>query len=186
MYCFSLVMTLQIFYRLVWATAMSYIILLDYYPLKNIEDWIFSDTTSGRMERYLTSIFLAWVNSRCVSFSLDRIWGRVEREQGLVEGFLMLSAYCFYLPLGIHGPLVTSRTFKKSFTDEVPPLSSKIILHAVIGVLRYLLWTAVAEIFTYILFQGALKYHVSYRNQLSHLVISDRKIIYTILFDINY
>ena len=30
-----------------------------------------------RYQGYLTSVLLAWMNARCVSFSLDRIWGEI-------------------------------------------------------------------------------------------------------------
>ena len=42
---------------------------------------MFPDHASQMTEGYLTSVLLAWVNARCVSFCLDRIWGRVEPEQ---------------------------------------------------------------------------------------------------------
>ena len=43
-------------------------------------------------EGYLTSVLMAWINARCVSFCLDRYWGRVERETDLMAGFAMLTA----------------------------------------------------------------------------------------------
>ena len=60
-------------------------------------------------EGYLTSILLAWVNARCVSFALDRLWGRTAPEPGLMAGLLNITAFSFYLPLGVMGPLVTSK-----------------------------------------------------------------------------
>ena len=50
---------------------------------------------------------------RCVSFALDRIWGDVAREGSHAEGLLHLAAFCFYLPLGIMGPLINSDVFER-------------------------------------------------------------------------
>ena len=76
-------------------------------------------------------------------------------------GLLALSAYCFYLPLGIMGPLVTSRAFKQSFSRAPPPLSLQLVGEAGLGIARYGLWFLVTEVSTYITFQQALAYHVS-------------------------
>ena len=90
------------------------------------------------------------MNARCVSFSLDRIWGKITINHikchqdfvwrylmckwksfypGLVPSepiglaFLHLVSYCFYLPLGIMGPLVSSQTYRESFLRTPPPIS---------------------------------------------------------------
>ena len=64
-----------------WAVAISYILLLNSWPLQDLKDAMFPDHASQMTEGYLTSVLLAWINARCVSFCLDRIWGRVEPEQ---------------------------------------------------------------------------------------------------------
>ena len=103
-----------------------------------------------RYQGYLTSVLLAWMNARCVSFSLDRIWGKItinhiKYHQGFVRRYLMykwksfhpglvpsepiglaflhLVSYCFYLPLGIMGPLVSSQTYRESFLRTPPPIN---------------------------------------------------------------
>ena len=79
-----------------WAVAISYILLLNSWPLQDLKDAMFPDHASQMTEGYLTSVLLAWINARCVSFCLDRIWGRVEPEQ--VETVLYvnghLNIYC--------------------------------------------------------------------------------------------
>ena len=112
-------------------------------------------------EGYLTAVLMAWINARCVSYCLDRIWGRVEREEGLLSGFVMLSAYCFYLPLGIMGPLVTSKKFKESFISEPYPLSFRFPCDAIFGTMRYFFWLCITDISTYVTFQEAITYHVN-------------------------
>ena len=146
---------------LVWLVSISYLLLLNTYPLKDMKDWLFPDYSSQMHEGYLTSVLLAWINARCVSFCLDRHWSRVERETSLAAGFTMLTAYCFYLPLGIMGPLVTSKKFKESTERAERPLGSQLLLDSVFGFARYGLWLCVTDISTYITFQQAFTYHVS-------------------------
>lgn len=140
---------------MVWAVSISYILLLNTYPLNDLKDWIFPDQTSQMYEGYLTAVLMAWINARCVSYCLDRIWGRVQREEGVISGLVMLSAYCFYLPLGIMGPLVTSKKFKDSFDKEPSSLSFRFFFDAIYGILRYFLWLCVTDISTYVTFQQA-------------------------------
>ena len=152
---------------LVWAVSISYILLLNTFPLRDFKDWIFPDHEGQMHEGYLTSVLLAWINARCVSFSLDRIWGRVEREESTLEGLTMLSAYSFYLPLGIMGPLVTSKTFKMSFQSDPPPLTLKLVWESLFGVGRYLLWLVVTDVSSYVTFQQAFTYHPNIVSSLS-------------------
>ena len=126
-----------------------------------MKDWLFPDYASQMHEGYLTSVLLAWINARCVSFCLDRYWGRVEREPSLVEGFTMLTAYCFYLPLGIMGPLVTSKKFKEGTERPLRPLGLQLLADTVVGFARYGLWLTVTDISTFITFQQSFTYYVS-------------------------
>ena len=140
--------------------AISYILCLDMFPLKDMKNALFPDHASQLYQGYLTSVLLAWINARCVSFALDRIWYKVERET-VATSLLMITAYCFYLPLGVMGPLVSSKTFKESFTSPLPPLTKAACLDILTQCLRYAVWFSVTDISLYFLFQQALTLHVS-------------------------
>ena len=43
-----------------------------------------------RHQGYLTSVLLAWMNARCVSFSLDRIWGEITKSHNSSTNILYL------------------------------------------------------------------------------------------------
>ena len=88
------------------------------------------------------------------------------------SGLLALSAHCFYLPLGIMGPLVTSRAFKQSFSRAPPPLSLQLVGEAGLGLARYGLWFLVTEVSTFITFQQALAYHVSIRGSVHVILVT--------------
>jgi len=140
--------------KIVWFVAISYILCLNVFPLRTMKEYLFQTHASQLYEGYLTSVLLAWINARCVSFSLDRIWGNVEKES-LLQGLLMLVAFCFYLPLGIMGPLVTSKTFKQSFSSPSSPVDKSRLKDIITQVLRYTIWFCVTDISLYFLFQQA-------------------------------
>ena len=54
-----------------------------------------------------------WVNSRCVSYCLDNIWGDVvEETPSHFWNFIEMLSFCFYIPLCISGPLITFKEYK--------------------------------------------------------------------------
>jgi len=152
--------------KLVWLVAISYILCLNIWPLNSLKDHIFHTDEMQMYEGYLTSVLLAWMNARCVSFSLDRIWGLVPPEPtGLA--FLHLVSYCFYLPLGIMGPLVSSQTYRESFLRTPPPINRCQMQWMFVQTLRYILWTAVTDLMLFFLFQQALSLHPSVVNSMN-------------------
>ena len=82
----------------------------------------------------------------------------------------MLTAYCFYLPLGIMGPLITSKTFKECMSKDAPPLGFKLLFDALFGVARYMLWMCITDMSTYFVFQQAFTYHVRNKTFITHLL----------------
>jgi len=152
--------------KVVWVVAISYILCLNMFPLKTMKDYLFPDHPSQLYQGYLTSVLLAWINARCVSFALDRIWYKVEKE-GLATSLLMVTAYSFYLPLGVMGPLVSSKTFKESFTTPAPALDRAACLDILTQCVRYAIWFSVTDISLYFLFQQALTLHPDMVNNLN-------------------
>eukprot|EP00092_Neocalanus_flemingeri_P032713 GFUD01035582.1.p1 GENE.GFUD01035582.1~~GFUD01035582.1.p1 ORF type:complete len:532 (+),score=158.44 GFUD01035582.1:59-1654(+) len=146
--------------KVVWVVSISYILCLNMFPLKTMKDSLFPDHASQLYQGYLTSVLLAWINARCISFALDRIWYKVERET-VVTSFLMLTAFCFYLPLGVMGPLVSSKTFKDSFAAPLQPLDRTLCVTVLSSCLRYGVWFTVTDVSLYFLYQQALTLHPS-------------------------
>jgi len=152
--------------KVVWVVAVSYILCLNMFPLKNMKDSLFPDHSSQLYQGYLTSVLLAWINARCVSFALDRIWHKVEKET-LLSSLLMIIAYCFYLPLGVMGPLVSSKIFKESFFKTLQPLDRSLCRNIVVGCVRYGVWFIVTDISLYFLYQQSLTLHPHIVNNLN-------------------
>jgi len=171
LYLFLQIVTIWVAYhtnsaKVVWVVAISYILCLNMFPLKTMKDSLFPDHSSQLYQGYLTSVLLAWINARCVSFALDRICYKVERES-MATSLLMVTAYCFYLPLGVMGPLVSSKVFKESFTAPTPALNKAACVDILSQCLRYAVWFSVTDISLYFLFQQALTLHPAIVNSLN-------------------
>jgi hypothetical protein len=133
----------------VWTTALIYS------QIKNpFEDLLFDDYKSWAFQGYLTTISAAWINCRCVSFCLDRIWGNVVKEKSVIQSFIHLLAYSFYLPLGFMGPLITSKQFKEGIESK-HKLDMKLVKFTVLQLLRYVLWYYVMELMMCFVYQQA-------------------------------
>ena len=146
--------------RLVWLVAMLYIICQSTAPFTTIKYFMFPDKASKMFQGYMTSILMASMNARCVSFTLDRILYKEKRET-LITGLLMVTAFCFYLPLSVMGPLVSSKTFKESFEKPAQTLNSGLCVTILVQSLRYAVWFFVTETSMFFFYQQALTFHVS-------------------------
>jgi len=135
----------------VWSVAMIYMQCKEYYPLN--EFYRYFSNESWYFEGYLTMIALAWINARCVSFCLDRIWGRVDCESTILASLVNIIAYCFYLPLCIMGPLITSKQFKEGMLSKAGAnLNLKFIL---MNIARYSGFVALTQLMTFLFYQQA-------------------------------
>ena len=94
----------------VWAGAIAIIALNDHTVIKSFKEWAFED--SSFHVKYITHVIMFWINSRCVSFCLDHIWREVHEESRLWK-WIQLIGFCFYLPIGIQGPLINYIDYKR-------------------------------------------------------------------------
>ena len=148
-------------HRMVWVVAISYTLVQGMEPFNTIRQAMFSNKASQLQEAYLTSIFMASMNAKCVSFALDRILYKESKEKTLLSSLLMVTAFCFYIPLNMMGPLVTSQAFQTSFLKPAKPWSTGLLLRVLTQSLRYAAWFTVTEASLCFLYQHALTRHVS-------------------------
>jgi len=142
---------------IVWIAALGYSQALARPPFNQMFGNMFTYDDNYRFKFIMTGIMTAWVNIRCVSFCMDRITGRVTREESLLTSFIGLIAYCFYLPLGIMGPLITSKQFKEGLEKSSPFNLSSVRL-ILIQSLRYLIWIVVTDILLCAFFHQAFSH----------------------------
>jgi D-alanyl-lipoteichoic acid acyltransferase DltB (MBOAT superfamily) len=94
--------------KLIYIVALGYKVLEDMGPAKMLETWAFEQ--SDHRTRYIGSVTQSWINSRCMSFSLDVLWGDVE-SKGLIVDLIKMLAHSFYLPVAIGGPIIRFKEF---------------------------------------------------------------------------
>jgi len=137
----------------VWMVTMTWSQLKDKVLDDTIRRHVFAG--SDRWSEYITHIMAAWVSCRCVSFCLDRIWKNVEREKSVFTALVNLTAFCFYLPLGIMGPLITSKQFKEAI-EKSSSFNKQYVFFTVTQAFRFLFWYLTIEIFLCIFYQNAI------------------------------
>jgi len=64
-------------------------------------------------------VFSHWINSRCVSFCLDNIRKDVPENPSILDNFMHLLSFCFYIPLSIGGPLINYTDFLKGVNQLI-------------------------------------------------------------------
>ncbi|XP_041975324.1 protein-cysteine N-palmitoyltransferase Rasp [Aricia agestis] len=135
----------------IWIVSM--ILLLTYNSLKDVSFfWDFLDPNNANNEEvYLTLFSIAWIQLRCISYSLDYIENR-ENEQITRNSILNMFTYILYLPLLYTGPIVLYEEFEKSFTAKPEYLLTR--LKRFIGdMILYLFYTFILDLlFHYIYF----------------------------------
>ena len=95
----------------VWGVAFGIILCNDTSVIGAFKKWSFEE--SDWFVVYITHVTMFWINSRSVSFCLDYIWNEIPvdlRESRLVK-FTKMTAFCFYLPNGIGGPLINYKDY---------------------------------------------------------------------------
>ena len=62
-------------------------------------------------KHFLGHVSFAWINLRCMSFCLDRIWNDVPRSGSMFQELIHMLSYCFYLPIAVGGPVINYKAF---------------------------------------------------------------------------
>ena len=94
----------------VWIISLAIIVFNDFGLIAQLKEFAFED--ASWQGRYITHVTMNWINSRCVSFCLDVIWGDVkDHDHWNLSNFMKLLSFCFYLPLTISGPLINYKDF---------------------------------------------------------------------------
>jgi len=107
----------------------------DFWPLKSLHRYIshlkFVDTLdllrhvfplieeANYRSSFVANVWIAWINSRCTSFCLDTIWSEDLRKRPMSTQMLHFSAYVFYLPVSVMGPIVNYDAFKEGVIANI-------------------------------------------------------------------
>ena len=64
-----------------------------------------------------TAAFM-WINLRCLSFCLDRLWEDVDTSDSSLHALLEMYSYCFYMPVAFGGPIIIFQKFKEGVSCQ--------------------------------------------------------------------
>ena len=98
----------------VWGGAIAIIALNDHLVINSFKEWALE--ASNYHTYYIAHVIMFWINSRYVSFYLDHIWREVHEESRLWK-WVQLIGFCFYLPIGIQGPLINYVDYKRGVSN---------------------------------------------------------------------
>ena len=151
-FCMAEVFQITIF---VWGSAVAIIGLNDYTYIAALKEWAFKGETFHTY--YMTHVLMFWINSRCVSFCLDHIWKDV-KEESRIWKFIQLIGFCFYLPIGIQGPLLNYKDYKAGLYGTVQTWTLKRLKNIALLVVRYVFWYCFTEVFLHFFYVSAFRY----------------------------
>jgi len=146
--------------KVVWMVSISCLVSLHNLPMGALMDAMFPDKDNRKYLEPLTSVLLVSVNITSVSFALDRICNKVERKS-MYRELIMLTGYCFYFPLFVCGPFVSSKIYKESLSRPQQILDRTFWTHTILHVLKYGLWFTVTDVSLYFIYQQAFSYDPS-------------------------
>ena len=100
-----------------------------------------------------------WVNLRCVSFCLDRIWKDVEASsKGRISDLVEMLAYCFYLPVSFSGPIIIYKDFHEGFNKEYQPWTIQRFKNFLLEILRYSFWLLIGHVVLHFFYPSSIQY----------------------------
>ncbi len=143
---------------LIWLVAILIIVFNDSWPIQALKEWSFED--SSWQAKYITHVTMFWINSRCVSFCLDHVWKDVPEEPLIWKKWFQLLGYCFYLPLGIQGPLINYKDYHVGIFSHPKPWTWPRLKEFALLITRYAFWYLAVELWLHFLYTSALKLEV--------------------------
>ena len=98
-------------------------------------------------EHYVIIVTWNWVNSRCVSCCLDRIWKEVKPSgKGKLYDMIEMMAYCFYLPSSISGPIMIYKDFHDGFNSDYKPWTMRRCANFLKQIVRFSFWLLIGHV----------------------------------------
>ncbi|KOB69107.1 putative skinny hedgehog/sightless/rasp [Operophtera brumata] len=177
---FSIIMLLGGKRISIWLTSIT--LLLCYNSLKNIYFfWQFLDHGNLQDEEvYLLLFALAWLELRCVSFSIDHV-ERVEKLQNKKDEVIVLPSkletvvnmfsYVLYLPLLYVGPIMLYEDFESSFhVDNQAKLIPR-LKRFVVDMVLFLIYTFLMDLALHFMYFYAMQENMEAVKRLSVLAL---------------
>ena len=146
---------------LVWIVALLFLFAEKEWsgPLNVANEFFLQDV--NEVEHYIFTVAWAWLNLRCISFCLDRIWMEVSPLSKLkMDNFIRMLAYCFYIPVNISGPVILFRDFHKGFNKQYEKWSLNRMINFSMQVLRFSVWLLSGHLIIHFFYFSSFTYNM--------------------------
>ena len=146
---------------LVWLCALVFLFIEKEWsgPLFHLNKYFLEGCTGT--DEYVIYVTWYWVNSRCVSFCLDRIWKEVEpSSKGKLHDLIEMLAYCFYLPTNISGPIMIYKDFNEGFNKGYQEWTMKRLGQFLVQVVRYSFWLLIGHLLLHVFYQSSIRHEM--------------------------
>ncbi|RWS15907.1 protein-cysteine N-palmitoyltransferase HHAT-like protein, partial [Dinothrombium tinctorium] len=130
---------------------LSIIAVLHREPFAIIKNYLLLDEDQS----FLFEVSVAWLNARCLSFSIDRI----HKTSLTFHDFLLITSYCLYLPSFFTGPINDYLSFVSNITNESTHQSSHTMRRSLLNIARYLFWALILDMLLHFVYSSSVYYN---------------------------
>ena len=172
---------------LVWVASFVFLFVTKSFtaPLYHMHKYLLKESDGA--EHYVIIVTWYWVNSRCVSFCLDRIWKEVEpSSKGKFQDLIEMFAYCFYLPTSISGPIMIYKDFHEGFNSEYKPWTFRRWICFLIQVVRYSFWLLIGHLMLHFFHHSLIRFDMDILKSLDFWSLTGVGLVVGGFFNLKY
>ena len=172
---------------LVWVASFVFLFVTQPFmgPLHHMHRYFVSQSTSAK--HYVIVVTWYWVNSRCVSFCLDRIWKEVEGSiKGKFQDLIEMLAYSFYLPTSISGPIMIYKDFYEGFNSDYKPWTFTRMVNFLIQIFRYTFWLLIGHIMLHFFHHSLIRFDMDILKSLDFWSLTGVGLVVGGFFNLKY
>ncbi|KAI1303171.1 Protein-cysteine N-palmitoyltransferase HHAT [Halotydeus destructor] len=148
---------------LCYITCIAMIYLIHSEAIFSAKDSLFNgDNEKG----FLFEVAIAWINAKCLSFSLDSIRARNKESCSESKTLLFVAAYCFYLPPFFTGPIHQYDAFVKSILVRKNTRVHNETMYRVMYIFRILFWALVLELMLHFIYSSSMQFYPEITDQM--------------------
>ena len=172
---------------LVWIVALLFMFVEKEWtgPLYDANEFFLEDV--NEVEHYIFTVAWAWLNLRCISFCLDRIWMKViPLSKFKIDSFIQMLAYCFYIPVNISGPIILFRDFHKIFNKQYETWSLNRMIRFAMQVFRFSFWLLFGHLIIHFFYFSSFTYNMDILTSLDVWTLAGVGLCVAGFFNIKY
>ncbi|KAL7632759.1 UNVERIFIED_CONTAM: hypothetical protein RMT77_016883 [Armadillidium vulgare] len=168
---------------LVWVTWCSLLIAFNCQFFQDFLEKMMED--NGERE-YTTSVIIAWIMLRCVSFCLITCDEDPERTKPDLPYLLDILSYSFYFPNFITGPYVPFKDYRAGVNEQFERWTLKKFVWFSLQIGKFLFYLFVADTLLYFFYAHSFQYNPRYIENLNSWTIAGYYSFILIFFFLKY